>query len=141
MELGRARVERHADLGAERHELVDRPLFSRAHVGRGHDADASAAGNDVRERVAQVADPGPDDERADQVDRLGARELGADLRADVGLTLGVDQEVALTERRGREWRERHRVAERGARLDPGEHARRQLELGVASVIEPLEVFR
>ncbi len=68
VELGRARVEGDADLGTERDERVDRALLGRAHVGRRHDADAAAAGDDVRERVAQVADPRPDDERADQVD-------------------------------------------------------------------------
>ena len=43
VQLGRASVERDADLRTERHELVDCPLLRRTHVGRRDDADASAA--------------------------------------------------------------------------------------------------
>ena len=98
VQLRRARVKRHAHLGAEPDQLVDRALLGGSHVGGGDHAQPSAAPDELGERVAKMADARPDHESADQVDRVGARELAAQLGADVRLALCVDQQVALGQR-------------------------------------------
>ena len=72
----------------------------------------------LRKRLAEVAHARPDHERADQVDRVRGRQLGAQLGADVRLALRVDQQVALAERRRRQRRQRHDVTERRPALIP-----------------------
>ena len=130
MQLGRASVKRDPDLGTERHKLVDCPLLRGTHVGRRDDPDASAARPDAGQRFAEVPNARPDHERADQIDGIGGRELRAQLRADVGLPFGIDEQIALTEGR-RRWRwQRHDVAERRPALDALKHARRERDLRV-----------
>jgi hypothetical protein len=63
--------------------------LKRRAVRRRHDADSSAALDDVSQDFAQVADAGPDHERTDQIDGVRRSKLGAELRADVRLALGV----------------------------------------------------
>jgi hypothetical protein len=77
VQLGRASVERDANLGTESHKLVDGPLLRRAHVSRRDDPDASAARLDAGQGIAEVPNARPDDEGADQVDGIGGRELRA----------------------------------------------------------------
>jgi hypothetical protein len=75
-----------------------------------------------------LADPGPDHEGADQIDRVGAGDLAAQLGADVGLALGVDQQVALRQRGRRQRWQRGDRAERGALADPLQDPRREHNL-------------
>lgn len=113
--------ERDADLGTELVQLVDRALLGRTHVrGRDH-AHPPTALDHRRERLAQMPDTRPDDEGADEIDRVGAGKLGTQLGADVGLPLGVDQQIALAERGRRGRREVNDVSQRGNPLDAKEH--------------------
>jgi hypothetical protein len=91
VELGRASVERDAELRTERNELIDGPFLCRAHVGRCDDTDASSARLDPSQRLPEVPNARPDHEGTDQIDRVGGGQLGAQFRADIGLPLGVDE--------------------------------------------------
>src|SRR5215210_4717212 len=71
----RAGVERNAYLGAELYKLVDRLLLGRPHVRSRDDADAPASRLEIRERVAEMPNSRPDDEGANEVDRVGTRQL------------------------------------------------------------------
>ena len=134
VELRGSRVERDPDLRAEREQLVDGALLGRPHVRRRDDPDPAAALDHLRERIAEVTDSGPDHERADEIDRIGGRQLGLQLRADVRLTLGVDQQIALAERRRRQRRQTARLTERRPALDPGQDPRRHHHLSLRPVV-------
>ena len=79
MELCCPRVECDPDLGPDNEQFVDGTLFGRAHIRRRDDANAAAARNDTRKRFAEMSHAGPDHERADQINRVRARQLGTQL--------------------------------------------------------------
>lgn len=106
-------------------EAINCGLARCAHVGGGDHPDLAAAGDHGFELVLEVADPGLDHERTQLADRVGACELCLELRGDVGLALGVYQQIALRERSGRIRRQFERLAERGGRLDALEDSGRQ----------------
>ena len=112
VQLGRPRVERDAHLGAEA-TSSSTARFSVAPMyvvvmTRMRPPRAVTSGK----RVAKVAHARPDHERADEVDRVGGRELSPQLGADVRLPLSVDEQITLAERccRERRQRQRHRQA-------------------------------
>jgi hypothetical protein len=127
------RVERHTDPRAKGDQLVDSALLSRAHVRRSDDPDSTAAADDTRQRVAKMSDTRPDHKRTDQVDRLGTRELGSQLRADVRLSLSVDQQIALAQRSCRCDGKGERIAERGSGLDAEQDLRWDLQLRILRI--------
>src|SRR3954470_21199174 len=114
MQLGGPCIERDANLSAEAYELVDCTLLCRAHVRGCDHADAPASRIDVRERLAEMAHARPDHEGADEIHGVGRREFRTQLGADVGLPLAIDEQIALTERRGRRRGKRYDVSHRPA---------------------------
>lgn len=79
MQPGGLGVVADLDLGAEHGQLVERPALGGAHVGRGDDAQAAAAPDEVGEGLSEDPEAGPGDERAQQVDGVSAGQLATDL--------------------------------------------------------------
>ena len=136
VELGRARVERDANVGAQRDELVDRALLRRAHVRRRDHADSAAARLTPASASRRWRTP-------DQITNAQIRSTESAVASSARSsepTFGWPS--ALTSRSlwlngvGRQRRQRKRIAERRARLDALQHPRRERDARrSASVVE------
>ena len=89
------RVVLDLDLGAEvADQTIERLALGAAHVGRRDYADGNAGSRAAREFALEEPQAVPHHEGAQQIDRVRGVELGAKLRGQTRLAMGVGQEAA-----------------------------------------------
>ena len=98
MESGGGGVVGDFDLGACLDECFERPLLGTRGVDRGDDPHPAAPLGVTTDGGEQCADPGPADERHDDVDAIRRVDLGLDLGSDSGFPSGVGEQDRVTQR-------------------------------------------
>ncbi len=119
----------HADLDADLGEPVKRDPLGRPRVRRREQAHPDIVAASLLQRIEQEAYAVPANERNDEIDLVGGRDLLFQFRGEMGLAAAVDQEVVGRE--GDLWSLRKPAQpERVGRRNSDEQARRFLDLFV-----------
>lgn len=134
MQPGGLGVVGNRNLHAGGHQLVHGLGFGRAGEGGGQQPDGyTPIGNDPLQLGHDQPYAGPPDERHDQVDPVSGGDLLLQLRRQMRLTMGVDQQIVQTQRDVRAGRGPWR-ADGGGRVDGAQDRWRPLR-GVAGLVE------